>query len=180
MGQLGFYYDYENCIGCKSCQIVCKDKNNLKTDINFRRVYDFEGGVFPKPFIDHVTLSCNHCESPKCVANCPTGAMHKRSEDGIVNYDFEKCIGCKMCLWSCPYSGPQYIEELGKVAKCDFCKDLLANNEEPACVAACTMRAIEFGEISELRAKYGDNKNIRYMPEVEITQPNIVVKQKVR
>ncbi|AOM83569.1 DMSO/selenate family reductase complex B subunit [Salisediminibacterium beveridgei] len=179
MGQLGFYYNLENCIGCKGCQIVCKDKNDLKTDELFRTVHTFEGGSYPNPYVDHVTISCNHCDSPKCVENCPTGAMHKR-EDGIVDYDHEKCVGCKMCLWSCPYDGPVYLEDEGKVAKCDFCKDLIDEGEDPVCVSACTMRAIEYGDIDELRAKYGTNSSIRYFPELDVTNPNIVVNQKKR
>ncbi|MCE7792930.1 dimethylsulfoxide reductase subunit B [Salipaludibacillus sp. CUR1] len=179
MGQMGFYYDLETCIGCKGCQIACKDKNDLKTGELFREVHDFEGGSFPSPYVDHVTISCNHCDKPKCVENCPTGAMHKR-EDGIVDFDHSKCVGCKMCMWSCPYDGPVYLKEEGKVAKCDFCKDLLENNEDPACVSACTMRAIDYGDIEELKEKYGTNQSIRYFPDLDITKPNIVVKQKSR
>ncbi|WP_280769693.1 DMSO/selenate family reductase complex B subunit [Salipaludibacillus daqingensis] len=180
MGQLGFYYDLENCIGCKGCQIACKDKNDLGEGVLFRKVYDFEGGSYPNPYIDHVTISCNHCDKPKCVENCPTGAMHKREEDGVVDYDHEKCVGCKMCIWSCPYGGPEYDKEKGKVAKCDFCTDLIDQGEDPACVAACTMRAIEYGDIDELKAKYGNNQSIRYFPDLSLTKPNIVVKQKTR
>jgi anaerobic dimethyl sulfoxide reductase subunit B len=179
MGQLGFYYDYTICIGCKTCQIACKDKNDLKVDKNFRRVFDFEGGTYPKPYIDHVSIGCNHCERPICVKNCPTGAMHKL-ENGIVNHDRDKCIGCQACVMSCPYGTPQYFEEEQKVSKCDFCIDLLEKGEDPACIASCVMRAIEFGEVDELRNKYGQKTNIRYLPDPSITSPSIVCKQKER
>ena len=50
-----------------------------------------------------LSLGCNHCEQPKCAENCPTGSIYKREKDGLVVQDQEKCIGCKMCLWSCPF-----------------------------------------------------------------------------
>jgi len=137
--------------------------------VNFRRVYSFEGGKYPKPWIYHLSLGCNHCEHPKCAENCPTGAIYKREEDGLVVQDHEKCIGCRMCVWSCPYEGPQYIEEEGKVGKCDGCADLVA------CVDACLMRAIEFGDIEELRAKYGDHTNLKVLADFKITDPSITV-----
>ncbi|SER60459.1 DMSO/selenate family reductase complex B subunit [Salisediminibacterium halotolerans] len=180
MGQLGFYYNLAECIGCKKCQVSCKDKNDLQTDELFREVYDFEGGSYPKPYIDHVTVSCNHCEQPKCVENCPTGAMHKREEDGVVVVDDEKCAGCKMCLWSCPYGAPTYLKDEGQVGKCDFCTDLIDEGEDPACVSSCPMRAIEWGEIEDLRAKHGAEKPQRYFPKWDENKPNVVVHQKTR
>ncbi|MCD8511912.1 MAG: 4Fe-4S dicluster domain-containing protein [Bacillus sp. (in: Bacteria)] len=179
MGQLGFYYDLTKCIGCKTCQVSCKDKNNLKVGPLFRRVHDFEGGTYPKPYIDHLTISCNHCDRPLCVQACPVGAMHKR-DDGVVNYDWRKCIGCQACVRSCIYGAPQFIQEERKTAKCDFCIDLLAIGEDPSCVASCVMRAIEYGEIDDLIAKYGKNDSIRYLPDSSITGPNIIVNQKPR
>lgn len=69
----------------------------------------------------HLNLSCNHCESPACVANCPTGAMYK-DDDGTVQHDDEACIGCQTCVNSCPYGAPQFIEEDKIVQKCDTCR----------------------------------------------------------
>lgn len=178
MGQKGFYYDSVVCTGCKACQIACKDKNDLKVGELFRKVYDFEGGTHPNVWGYSFSLGCSHCENPKCAENCPTGAIYKRKEDGLVVQDREKCIGCKMCLWSCPYGRPQYLEEQGKSGKCDGCADLIDQGQNPACVDSCPMRAIEFGEIEELRQKYGKNADLNGLPSSNTTKPNMVIKAK--
>ncbi len=69
-----------------------------------------------------VSLACNHCSSPACVANCPTGAMQKDEETGIVWTDHDVCIGCKTCETACPYGAPTYGEEEGYMLKCDMCR----------------------------------------------------------
>ncbi|MDQ7093644.1 DMSO/selenate family reductase complex B subunit [Desulfosporosinus sp. PR] len=175
MTQLGFHIDMGKCIGCKTCQIACKDKNDLHIGALFRRVYDLESGKFPKPRLSHISLGCNHCAQPNCVRNCPTGAMYKRAEDGLVLHDNAKCIGCRLCVWSCPYGAPQYIEAEGKVGKCTFCDDLLAKGENPACVDACIMRAIDYGDMAELRRKYGDTPSAQGMPDPNITHPSLTI-----
>jgi anaerobic dimethyl sulfoxide reductase subunit B (iron-sulfur subunit) len=172
---MGFYYDMKVCIGCKTCVIACKDKNDLEVGRNFRRVYDFEEGKYPKVKVGHLSLSCNHCEEPGCVKGCPTTAMHKRKEDGVVVVDHDKCVGCRYCEWNCPYGAPQFNEEIGKMTKCDTCLDLREKGEEPVCVTSCPMRAIEFGPIEELRAKYGNVNGIKGIPNASLTKPNIVI-----
>ncbi|MGC7870159.1 DMSO/selenate family reductase complex B subunit [Desulfosporosinus sp. SYSU MS00001] len=176
MAQLGFYYDMTICSGCKVCQIACKDKNDLDVGIFFRKVYNFEGGKYPNPWEYNLSIACNHCAQPKCTQNCPTGALYKREKDGIVMHDRDKCIGCKLCTWSCPYGEPQYIEKLGKVGKCTFCADLIDKGQNPACVDACQMRALQFGDIEELRKKYGNNADIKPLPDSGITHPSLTIK----
>lgn len=175
MGQLGFYYNAAVCTGCKGCQIACKDKNDLKVGELYRKVYEFEGGTFPNVWGYYLSISCNHCAEPKCAENCPTQAIYKRDEDGLVVQDQDKCIGCKMCTWSCPYGHPQYLEELGKAGKCDGCADLLAKGQNPTCVDSCPMRAIEFGDIDELQEKYGDLPSLKELPDPKITKPSITM-----
>lgn len=175
MSQKGFYFDMTVCTGCKACQVACKDKNNLEAGTLFRKVYTFEGGKYPKPWVYNLSISCNHCEEPKCVENCPTGAMHKR-EDGIVVHLEEKCVGCKYCIWSCPYEAPKYFEEKGKVSKCNFCADLIDEGKNPACVDSCVMRAIDFGDIDELRKKYGGTADIKTLANSSITKPSLLIK----
>lgn len=165
------------CIGCKACQVACKDKNNLEVGALFRRVYPFEGGKFPKPWVYNISIGCNHCAQPKCVQNCPTGALYKR-EDGIVMSDRSKCIGCRLCTWSCPYGAPQYIEKEGKVGKCNLCADLVDKGEKPACVASCVMRAIQFGELDELRKEYGGTADVKGLPSSNLTHPSILITPK--
>lgn len=174
MPQLGFYYDMTACIACKTCQIACKDKNNLEVGTLFRRLYSFEGGRFPNPWIYHISISCNHCEDPRCVANCPTSALTKRP-DGLVVLNQDQCIGCRYCTWSCPYGAPQYIEAEGRVGKCDGCADLVDQGLNPACVDACPMRAIEFGDIEELRKKHGGTDRVKGLPDPSITRPALAI-----
>jgi anaerobic dimethyl sulfoxide reductase subunit B len=178
MTQLGFHYNMSTCIGCRVCQIACKDKNDLKVGALYRRVHDMESGTFPNPRIDHLSLGCNHCAEPKCIKNCPTGALYKQEKDGVVLHDKAKCIGCKMCTWSCPYGAPQYKEEEGKVGKCNLCIDLMEKGQDPACVSACVMRALEVGEIEELRKKYGNTRDVKGIPSSEITGPSLTITTK--
>jgi len=168
--QLGFYHNADICIGCKACVIACKDKNDLTVGHKFRRVFDYGGGSWTvengacKPvdqFIYSLSTSCNHCAQPACVANCPVGAMQKREEDGIVFVDQERCIACGTCEKVCPYGQPKVNKDLGYSQKCDFCKSLLANGENPACVDACVTRALQFGPLDDLLAEYG---NVQWIP----------------
>jgi len=182
--QLGFYIDQSRCSGCKACVMACKDKNNLEGSRMYRHVTEFCGGSFAPSgngytqnvFAYWLSMSCNHCENPACVKNCPTGAMQKRSEDGVVYVDTELCAGCKYCLWNCPYGAPQYNEKEGKMSKCDFCIDLIAEGGDPACVAACPYDAIEYGPIDELREKYGKLADIKGLPSSTITKPDVIIK----
>ncbi len=175
MSQKAFYYDMTICTSCKTCQIACKDKNDLEVGALFRKVYYFEGGKYPNPWAYPLSISCNHCEKPKCVTNCPTGALYKR-EDGIVAHNKALCIGCRMCVWSCPYEAPQYIAKEGKSGKCDFCVDLLDRGENPACVDACPMRALDFGDMEELKKKYPGTARVKGLPDASITNPSILIK----
>lgn len=176
----GFYFDMEACIGCRTCQIACKDKNNLQLGVLFRRVKSFETGVFPKPDSYNYSSTCNHCKEATCVKGCPTGAMHF-GEDGTVQHDDSLCIGCKYCIWNCPYAVPQYLEEKNMVGKCDSCKDLRDKGENPACVDACLMRCLEFGDLDELAAKHKTNpliKDLPILPSSSITNPSIFITPK--
>lgn len=159
MAQYGFYFDQKACAGCHTCQIACKDKNRLDVGYLFRQVKTYENGEFPNPHVYHMAISCNHCTNPACVAACPTGRTKRDEETGIVYHDPDSmCAGeaCLRCVAACPYAHPIYVEEEKKVRKCDMCKDLIEKGEEPACVASCMMRALKFGPVDELKAKYGD------------------------
>lgn len=175
MTQYGFYYNVDNCIGCMTCQVACKDTWDLPIGILNRTVHSFEAGSFPNPKAYFVSMSCNHCESPACVANCPQGAMTKSDEDGRVTVDQELCIQCGTCVKSCPYGAPKLYTEQNRIVKCDLCADLVAQGEEPACVASCMMRAIEWGDIEELRTAYGENADIEGIPDSGETGPSIVI-----
>lgn len=182
--QLGFFIESNICSGCKACQVSCKDKNGLDDGRAFRRIFEVRGGGFAKSgdgYVNNVfayalSISCNHCTDPVCVRDCPTTAMTKRAEDGVVVVDKDKCIGCGYCSWSCPYGAPQMNAGLGQMSKCDFCIDLVAKGEDPVCVATCPLNAIKYGEIAELRAKYGKLADASGLPSSAITKPNLVIK----
>jgi anaerobic dimethyl sulfoxide reductase subunit B (iron-sulfur subunit) len=184
--QLAFYFNADACTDCKACMAACKDKNDLPVGVNWRRVYKYGGGQW-LPHPEHpgvwvpsnvysyaLSISCMHCGEPLCTEICPAGAIEKRS-DGAVVINGDDCIGCRYCEWACPYGGPQYNEETDTMTKCDFCVDLLAKGENPACVDACVMRALDFGEMDELRAKYGDVRAIEPLPKEDVTQPCMII-----
>ena len=103
----------------------------------------------------HFPRSCLHCETPDCVTVCPTGASYKRAEDGIVLVDEDKCIGCQLCAWACPYGAREIGEQKGTMQKCTLCVDRIYNetleeeDRQPACVKACPTRARHFGDIGD-------------------------------
>lgn len=184
--QLAFYFNASACTDCKACQVACQDKNNLPPAMTYRRVFQYGGGNWVPDssatnlfrannvYSYSVSTACMHCQNPLCVEVCPAGAITKR-EDGVVLIDQEKCIGCRYCEWACPYGAPVFDQIKGVMAKCTFCEDLLAQGENPACVDACVMRALEVGELEDLRAKYGDVDAIEPLPTANITSPSVVI-----
>ncbi|HET8897565.1 MAG TPA: 4Fe-4S dicluster domain-containing protein [Rhodanobacteraceae bacterium] len=103
----------------------------------------------------HFPRSCLHCETPDCVTVCPTGASYKRAEDGIVLVDADKCIGCQLCAWACPYGAREFSAKRGTMQKCTLCVDRIYNetldeaDRQPACVMACPTRARHFGDLGD-------------------------------
>lgn len=182
--QYGFFFDTRKCNGCKACHIACKDKFDAELTVNPRRVYEYGGGNFVhhsdgtvscNVFTYYMSVGCNHCDEPVCTKACPTGAMHKRKTDGFVHVAQDICIGCGSCAQACPYDAPQ-LDPLRKVmVKCDGCYERVANGGRPLCVAGCTQRALDFGPIGELRAKYGEQASIAPLPSANITSPNLIV-----
>lgn len=185
MAQYGFYVDTDKCSGCKTCQVACKETYGLSANNLFRRVYNYQGGawelndagsyVAKDPFTYFVSVACNHCEVPACLGNCPVGAISKDDDTGIVTIDRETCIGCKTCIAACPYNAPTYVEEEGTTAKCDMCAAEVAQGKKPVCVAGCPMRALDFGDMEDLKAKYGEGTvEIEPLPE-NTTKPSLIV-----
>lgn len=172
----GFYFDQKACIGCRTCQIACKDKNKLKVGYLLRKVASYEVGEFPTAAKFHYSGACNHCHKPACVAACPTGATYIDAEDGTVQHDSDKCIGCLACKMACPYGHPILNDDTGIVDRCDGCITLRNAGEKPSCVASCPMRALDFGPIAELRAAHPDAVDqISVLPDAAITGPSVVI-----
>ncbi|CZE45940.1 DMSO/selenate family reductase complex B subunit [Campylobacter geochelonis] len=180
--QFGFYLDLNRCIGCRTCQLSCKDYHDSAIGVNFRRVFEVEGGswfdsdktIKSDVFAYYTSISCNHCSDPACTKVCPTGAMMK-TRYGIVMVNQQDCIGCKSCAMACPYGAPQYDKKSGHMSKCNGCLERIDENLEPICTASCPFRALEFGNISELRAKHDGLASVAPLPKEDVTLPNLVI-----
>lgn len=189
MTQYGMAIDLKRCFGCQTCAVACKIANNMpvgkafnivytKDDNDFSHpgkavikgdfAYDNAGGVFPNAVLSFFPLGCQHCSDPACVEVCPTGASHKDEETGIVQVDYDLCMGCQACVHGCPYdvrvpmdrSVDYYLDiEVGEedapphipgtVEKCTFCKNLIDRGEVPACMDLCPGRARYWGDLDD-------------------------------
>ncbi len=170
--KLGLVIDLDTCVGCHACAVACKEWNaggiaapltdeqpygKEPMGVWFNRVHSYElAADADQPAMSlHFPRSCLHCETPACVSVCPTGASYKRAEDGIVLVDEDKCIGCKLCSWACPYGAREYSEVDGVMKKCTLCVDRIYNehipeeSRQPACVQACPTRARHFGDLGD-------------------------------
>lgn len=143
---VGFFFDMTKCIGCRTCEIACKDINDLESGLVFRRVRSFECGEFPTSTVFHHSSSCNHCANAACVRACPMGALTK-SEEGVTIRNQASCIACMNCAQACPYDVPQLSWQRKAAAQCDTCLSLRSSGFNPACVDACHMRCLHFGDI---------------------------------
>lgn len=141
--QYRFHFDMTKCIGCRSCEIACNEQNGNPAHIQWRRVGELEGGVYPNTQRTYLSMGCNHCLSADCLRGCPVNAYTKDPLTGIVLHSADACIGCQYCVWNCPYSVPQFNAERGVVGKCDMCRGRLLDGREPACVNACPENAIQ-------------------------------------
>lgn len=172
---LGMVIDLSRCIGCHTCSVACKQANNLPNDIWWNRVLtvggdsmDTAAGTYPNNQLEYITINCQHCESPSCTKACPVGATYKREEDGVVVQNYDKCIGCRMCMVACPYNArsfnwkkPEYYvdfavgdydapkHQYNVVEKCSFCVNRLARNVMPACMELCLGRARYWGDLDD-------------------------------
>lgn len=147
MSQHAMLVDVSRCIECKSCTVACKQENGLQTGDWWLRVWRREH------LKDHLvryynTQSCRHCAEPVCQAMCPVGAI-QRGENGLVIQHDEKCIGCRVCVTTCPHSGMKIMKN-GKVGKCTLCSHRLERDKEPACVCVCPVNSRVYGEREEL------------------------------
>ena len=184
MTQIGFYFDQSRCIGCHTCSVACKDWHDIDAGpVNWRQVKIIEKGKFPNPFIAYLSISCNHCEDPPCMRVCPVKAISKRNSDGVVIVDHSKCLGNKeceiICLKACPWDCPQFgTEENAKMQKCDLCLERLEQGQNPICVEACPMYALDYGPLEQLREKYGNIAEAEGFSYSEKFKPSIIFKLK--
>lgn len=103
----------------------------------------------------HMPMSCMQCDDAACVTVCPTGASYKREEDGIVLVDQDKCMGCNLCAWACPYGARELDQEQGVMKKCTLCVDRIYDEKlpeaerQPACVLSCPTSSRTFGDFDD-------------------------------
>ena len=179
MTQYGFYFDQGRCYGCKACTVACKDWNDIEPGPEkWMSVDMWEKDRFPHHSLGILAFNCGHCDTAVCMSACDHGAIFKEEKYGAVLVDQDLCEGDRNCFQACPYGAPKFAsDEPGtKMSKCTMCIDRLEKDQLPACVAACPMRALDFGPIDELVKKYGDVRQIETMPSADITSPNWIAK----
>jgi formate dehydrogenase iron-sulfur subunit len=171
-----FFTDSTLCIGCKACEVACKEWNQVSAD-----GYDWSSFSYDNTmavghstwrhvkFVENPTTVglggnaagqlpswgfssdvCKHCEEAGCLEACPTGAI-VRMETGAVFVQPDVCNGCAYCVVSCPFGVVEKNEEDGRAFKCTFCSDRQMAGLKPGCAQACPTESIQFGEINELR-----------------------------
>lgn len=142
----GFVIDNRKCIGCHACTVACKSEHQIPLGVNRTHVKYVEKGVFPASRRTFTVTRCNHCEDAPCVEICPTAALFTR-RDGIVDFDGDRCIGCKSCMQACPYDALYIDPATQTAAKCNYCAHRIENHYEPACVIVCPVEAIISGDL---------------------------------
>jgi len=174
MTRYAFLYDESKCIGCLACVVACASNNypDLMEDPNPNifwgtlatniRIVTKERG---RPEL--LLLSCQHCERPPCVEVCPTGASHVDRSTGLVEIDYDKCIGCRACITACPYNArwPHPVKMMPMKCMGDACKARVAKGELPFCVEVCPAEARAFGDLddpnSEINKRISSAKTTR-------------------
>lgn len=131
----------EYCIGCQLCEIYCALAHSRSKNIHkFKNEYPAPKNRVTVEIKGDISfaLSCRHCEDAPCVEACISGAMQKDPETGVVTNRHEKCVGCWMCIMSCPFGAIKKGDDQKVSLKCDYCPDL----SEPACVSNCPQEAL--------------------------------------
>ena len=158
----GFVIDNRMCIGCHACTVACKSEHDVPIGVNRTHVKYIEKGIFPDSKREFSVHRCNHCANAPCVEICPTTALYSR-KDGIVDFDSDRCIGCKACMQACPYDALYIDPDTNTAAKCNYCVHKIDSGYEPACVVVCPVEAIVSGDLDD------SNSNISHLVKNEHT-----------
>lgn len=127
----------EKCTGCRTCELVCSFTKNQ----NFNPK---DAAISVQSFDEiglQVPMTCMQCDEPYCAKVCKFNALVKDEKTGVVKFDREKCVGCKMCVSACPFGNMTYSSRNKKVVKCDTC------DGDPQCVKFCPSDALEYKEL---------------------------------
>lgn len=144
----GFIIDNRRCIGCHACTVACKSEHGVPLGVNRTWVKYVEKGVFPQTRRVFAVHRCNHCTDAPCVEICPVTSLFIRA-DGIVDFDPQRCIGCKSCMQACPYDALYIDPNTHTSAKCNYCAHRIDLGLEPACVIVCPVHAIVSGDMED-------------------------------
>jgi len=166
----GVLVDLTLCIGCRGCQVSCKEwnerkagKTSFKGDFTnptklssdcYTNIRFVETEKQARPAWNFVKNQCLHCKNPACVSACPVHALTK-SAQGPVMYDFDKCIGCRYCMLACPFDIPKYEWESTQpwMQKCSFCSERIEDGMLPACIKTCPTGTLYFDDYDKIVAK---------------------------
>lgn len=144
----GFIIDNRKCIGCHACTTACKSEHEVPVGVFRTWVKQVEKGTFPNTRRLFSVLRCNHCSDAPCVEICPVEALYYRP-DGIVDFNKDRCIGCKSCMQACPYDALYIDPDTRTAAKCNYCAHRVDVGLEPACVVVCPEHAIISGDMDD-------------------------------
>ncbi|HET7719492.1 MAG TPA: 4Fe-4S dicluster domain-containing protein, partial [Acidimicrobiales bacterium] len=167
--RMGFFTDTSVCIGCKACEVACKEWNDVPDDgLDFLAMSYDNTGALGSDTWRHVAFVektvdagvkwlmssdvCKHCTHAACLDVCPTGALFRTEFDTVVVQQ-DVCNGCGYCVPACPFGVIDKREADGRVWKCTLCYDRLKSDLEPACAKACPTDSIQFGPLEELRER---------------------------
>jgi len=171
----GFVIDNRLCIGCHACTVACKSEHDIPIGVNRTHVKYIEKGIFPNSTREFSVHRCNHCADAPCVEICPTTALYTRT-DGIVDFDNDRCIGCKSCMQACPYDALYIDPNTNTAAKCNYCAHRLDGGYEPACVIVCPVEAILSGDLDDTDSKIAqlvENEQTLVRKPEKMTGPNL-------
>jgi Fe-S-cluster-containing dehydrogenase component len=175
--------DLRRCIGCMACQVACKAEYDTPLGVNRTWVAYKVVGTYPNVKKHFLPRLCNHCDDPPCVRACPVDATYKVDDGGFVLQRYDRCIGCKACIASCPYNArfmlPKhrtYTDITSVVDKCTFCFHRVSQGLEPACVQTCIGRSRIFGDLNDPTSEVSylvNNFPTQVLRPEEGTKPNV-------
>jgi Fe-S-cluster-containing dehydrogenase component/formate-dependent nitrite reductase membrane component NrfD len=148
----GFVIDHRKCIGCHACTVACKSENEVPLGTFRTWVKYIEKGEYPDTNRFFSVLRCNHCDDAPCITICPVTALFRR-DNGIVDFNGDRCIGCKSCMQACPYDALYINPNTNNAEKCNFCAHRIEAQLEPACVIVCPVQAIISGDMDDPTSK---------------------------